>query len=80
MHEKRTWKVFLAIGVGLLLLNLGAMLSPATHAIQRSQYKVVSVHVNKMDNPNVVEQTLNQQSAEGWVYVGEASGVLIFRK
>lgn len=78
MHEKRIWKIFLAIVVGLLLLNLGVMLSPATHAIPRTQYKVVSIR--EIVNPNVVEQTLNQQSAEGWAYVGDASGLLIFKK
>jgi preprotein translocase subunit SecF len=45
-----------------------------------TQYKVISLNVNKSDNPGVVQQVLNQQSAEGWAYVGEASGVLIFKK
>jgi hypothetical protein len=80
MHEKRIRNIFLAIVAGLLLLNLGVMLSPATHAIPKTQYKVVALQVNKFDNPNVVELALNQQSAEGWVYVGEAGGVLIFKK
>ena len=79
MHEKRIGKVFLAIVCGLLLLNLGVMLSQTTHAIPRTQYRAVTIRGNMIENRDVVEQTLNQQSTEGWVYVGEASGVLIFK-
>ena len=80
MNEKRILNIVLAVIAGLLLLNLGAMFSPVAHAIPKTQYKVVSIRVNKIENPDVVESALNQQSAEGWTYVGEASGVLIFKK
>jgi hypothetical protein len=80
MNEKRMLNIVLAVIAGLLLLNLGVMLSPVAHALPKTQYKVVSIRANKIENPNIVELALNQQSAEGWSYVGEASGVLIFKK
>lgn len=80
MHKKRIRNIVLAIIAGLMLFTLGFMISPATHAIPTTQYKVISLNVNLHDNPSVVQQVLNQQSAEGWTYVGDASGTLIFKK
>ena len=45
-----------------------------------TQYKAVAPRGPFSLNPDVVEQTLNQQSAQGWEYVNEAQGVLIFKK
>ena len=77
MHEKRIRNILLGLVAGLLLLNLAVMFSPATHAIPKTQYKVVDVRGRSAD---VVQQALNQESAEGWLYVGEGSGLLIFKK
>jgi len=57
---------------------LGVMLSPVAHAIPKTQYKVVSLRGNSQDG--ALEATLNQMSAEGWTYVGEVRGPLIFKK
>lgn len=80
MYEKRIRNILLGIVATLLLLNLGVTLFPVAHAVPRPQYKVISLRVNRSDNPGIVEATLNQQSAEGWTYVGEAGGPLIFKK
>jgi hypothetical protein len=80
MNEKRIRNILLAVIAGLLLLNLGLMLSPAAHAVPKTQYKAIWPRVNPSDNPNAIQQTLNQQSAEGWEYVGEDGQVLIFKK
>jgi hypothetical protein len=80
MNEKRILNIVLAVIAGLLLLNLGVMLSPVAHANPKTQYRAISLRVNKSDNPAVVQQVLNQQSAEGWAYVNTSDGVLIFKK
>ena len=80
MNEKRILNIVLAVIAGLLLLNLGVMFSPTAHAIPTTQYRAISLPVNKSDNPYVVQQVLNQQSAEGWAYVNTSDGVLIFKK
>ena len=80
MTQKRIPSIFLAIVAALLLLNLGVMLSCSTKATTKTQYKVVLVRVNKMDNPNAVQVALDQQSADGWEYVDTSDGVLIFKK
>jgi len=37
MHKTRIQNIFLAIVATLLLINLGVMLSPAAHAIPKTQ-------------------------------------------
>ena len=82
MHEKRTQNILLAIAAMLLLLNLGARLSPAVQATPpRTQYKAVQVYLGMGQSTNLIQQALDQQSAQGWEYVGEAgSYTLIFKK
>ncbi|HEU4836583.1 MAG TPA: hypothetical protein VFS90_19280 [Pyrinomonadaceae bacterium] len=81
MNEKRILNVVLAVIAGLLLVNLGVMLSPAAHAIPTTQYRTITLRVYpSQDTAVVLQQALNQQSAGGWAYVGEVSGVLIFKK
>jgi hypothetical protein len=81
MNEKRIVNVILVVIAGLLLVNLGVMLSPAARAIPTTQYKAITLHVYpNQDTAVVLQQVLNQQSAGGWAYVDEVSGVLIFKK
>ena len=80
MHEKRIRNTLLTIVATLLLLNLGVMLYPAVHAIPKTQYKAVNVSLNFEDSSRFVQQALDQQSAQGWEYVGDAGRVLIFKK
>ena len=79
MNKKRIYNMVLAIVAGLLLLNLGCMLFPGTHAVSTIQYKVM-----QLGSPNAqqIELTLNQQGAEGWVYVDQIAGgsYIIFKK
>ena len=79
MHEKRIRNILLAIVATLLLVNLGDMLSPAAHAIPKIQYKAVELGRSEYD-ANAVQQALDQQSAQGWVYVDDHGGILIFKK
>jgi hypothetical protein len=83
MYDKRIRNTVLAVIAALLLLNIGVMLSaqPASRTpASRTQYRVVVLRVNNTSNPEVLQAELNQQSAEGWQYVGDASGALIFKK
>jgi hypothetical protein len=85
MNEKRIRNIVLAVIAGLLLLNLGIMLSPAVHAVPKTQYIVVRVGLSKCGPSDCFRQelqrTLDQQSAQGWVYVdGGNSDLLIFKK
>ena len=78
MNEKRIRNVVLAIVAGLLLLNLGCMLSPGAHAVSKIQYK--TVRIAYADSTNSLELGLNAQGADGWEYVGEYREQLIFKK
>ena len=78
MKEKRILNVLLAIVAGLLLLNLGCMLSPGTRAVSNIQYK--TIRIAHPDGTNELQLGLNQQGTEGWEYVGEYREQLIFKK
>ena len=78
MHEKRFRNLFLATAT-LLLITFGVMFSPAAHAIPRTQYKAVALNAGGLD-ANAVQRTLDEQGAQGWVYVGIYGQVLIFKK
>jgi len=80
MIKNLIWKGFLVVVGVLLVLNLVVTLSPVTKAVPTLQYKVISPGFTMGGSPERVEQLLNQQSAGGWTYVGEAQSVLIFRK
>lgn len=80
MNQKRILNILLSIVAVLLFVNLGVTHFPVAHAIPTTQYKVISLRVDMPIHPDKVELALNQQSADGWVYVGEAQGVLIFKK
>lgn len=83
MLEKRTQNILLAIVATLLLLNLGAMLSPVAHAvpqITKPQYQAVRANMNGgHGDASAVQQVLDQKSAQGWEYVGSTEQVLIFK-
>ena len=78
MHENRIRNILLVIVAVLLLVNLGVRLSPAVHAIPAIQYKAVMVDLCCASSH--AQQVLDQQSAQGWVFVGAAGTVLIFKK
>ncbi|HXL79862.1 MAG TPA: hypothetical protein VN951_03215 [Pyrinomonadaceae bacterium] len=79
MNEKRILNFLFAIVAALLLVNLGVMLSPAAHAIPTTQYKAVEGPRYGYDTKGM-QQILDQQSAQGWQYVNDCTGVLIFKK
>jgi hypothetical protein len=80
MNERRTRNILLAIVATLLLVNLGVRLSPAAHAVPKIQYKAVELRGSGYD-ANAVQQALDQQSAQGWEYVGDhGASFLIFKK
>ena len=66
----------------LLLFNLGVMFSPPVHAIGKTQYKAVALGPSKnaQELGLIVQQGLDQQSAQGWEYVGNIGSTLIFKK
>jgi len=64
----------------LLLLNLGVNLSPTAHAVPKKQYKAVNAKMSALYDANGVQRALDQQSAEGWEYVGSVGLVLVFNK
>jgi hypothetical protein len=55
--------------------------TPTPVQVRTTQYKAVAVDLSYPPaSANIVQQALNQQSAQGWDYVGEAGSVLIFKK
>lgn len=81
MHEKRIRNILLAIVAGLLLLNLGVMLSPAAHAIPKTQYKAIDIPpTNGRIEAISVQRILDQQNTQGWEYAGSSGVTLIFKK
>ena len=80
MHKTRIQNIFLAIVATLLLVNLGVMLSPAVHAIPKTQYKAVILPNRGSADATPVQHLLDEQSAEGWQYAGSVSAYLIFKK
>lgn len=75
----RIKNTLLAIIAALLLLNLGVNLSSTVHALPRTQYKAVEVKQIGSAQASI-QQTLDQESAQGWNYVGDLAGCLIFKK
>ncbi len=85
MNEKRIRNMVLAIVAGLLLLNLGCMLFPGTHAVSTIQYNVIKIELHQpngaLTDASAIQRTLNQQGAQGWEYVGDLGATfLIFKK
>jgi hypothetical protein len=79
MQQNRTRNALLSVVAALLLFNLGVMLSRPVHALGKTQYKDVLGMENVYDAVGA-QRVLDQQSAEGWEYVGAANLVLIFKK
>jgi len=86
MHQNRIRNVLLAAVAALLFFSLGVLLSPPVHALGKTQYKAVGVVTEIEHRAGVpgdashVQRVLDQQSAEGWEYVGSTDMVLIFKK
>lgn len=79
MTQKRIWNILLATVATLLLINLGVMLSPVVHAIPVTQYRAVTGPQGGYDATGV-QRVLDQQTVQGWQYIGDYTGVMIFKK
>ena len=59
------------------LFTLGAMPSPPAHALGKTQYKALELEIAGARN---VQKILDQESAQGWEYVGMILNTLVFKK
>lgn len=76
MHQNRLRNTLLTVVALLLLFNLGVKLSPPAHAAGQRQYRAF-----RMGDVGQAQAVLDEQSAQGWEYVGSVGQTtLIFKK
>lgn len=75
----RIRNALLGVCAVLLFLNLWFNFFSTAQAVPR-KYKAVDPQVSGLYDAANVQRTLDQQSVEGWEYVGTAGVVLIFKK
>jgi hypothetical protein len=64
----------------ILESTVEAAAEPSALQVGKTQYKAVAAMVDALNDANGVQRTLDQQSAQGWEYVGSVGVVLIFKK
>lgn len=91
MYQNWARNTLLTVVALLLGLTVGVRFSSPVHAITKTQYKVVSLYhlpfggndpQRNAQELQFEQSILDQHSAQGWEYVGDASmgSMLIFKK